>query len=338
MRTILLSLISVLFFLTAYAQDSIKISAPEIFRVETIDGIKFIGTFLNEDEQWMQFENRSLGTVSVLKSRIKKLNKIDPSRIRDGEYWAEDPSSSHYLAGPSAYCLHRGEWTYQNTYLFVNSFETGITENISFGGGTEIVSLVQKEIPVVCYLHAKFGYQVMPKLRMGGGLLYLHSGMSIGSGGGNSDHGIAFGLATAGNTDHHFTFGIGWDYSSYKLYRDHSEAQYVVKGLSRKPVITLSGMARLGKHVALTTENWIFPVRNEHRTYYPPKVEISHDYYYLLSYGLRFMGEKIAFDIGFLNNPDLYPTLVIGLPYGALTVKFGGKKMDDRDWKMSGKF
>ncbi|MBE9480617.1 MAG: hypothetical protein IMY69_02855 [Bacteroidetes bacterium] len=43
----------------------------------------------------------------------------------------------------------------------------------------------------------------------------------------------------------------------------------------------------------------------------------------IFSYGVRFFGERISVDLGFINNKDIIEEIVIGIPYVDFVVKFG---------------
>lgn len=68
-------------------------------------------------------------------------------------------------------------------------------------------------------------------------------------------------------------------------------------------------MARVSRRIGLVTENWLVP---------------ADGYTGLISYGLRFMGERMTVDLAFINNADIADDVsVIGLPYVDFVIKFG---------------
>ncbi len=68
-------------------------------------------------------------------------------------------------------------------------------------------------------------------------------------------------------------------------------------------------MSRVGRKWSLITENWIGPI-------------VDDEYRGIYSYGIRFFGEKIAVDLAFLNNTDIFKEIAIGIPYIDFVVKF----------------
>ena len=91
-------------------------------------------------------------------------------------------------------------------------------------------------------------------------------------------------LVLFGTTDKSFTIGIGYGFADGDL--------------AEKPMIMVGGETRVSRRVALVTENWILPgVDNP-----------------LISYGVRFFGEKLSVDLALLNTlgeDSLFP----GFPY-----------------------
>ncbi|WP_157578511.1 hypothetical protein [Pontibacter roseus] len=257
--------------------------------VETRDGSVIQGIFLGQTEDGIRLRTDSAGEITIPNIQIKSTKIVDDTRIRNGEYWFENPNATRYLFSPSAFSLKKGEAYYQNTYLVLNSFNIGITDNITMGGGFELISTFTGN--PAFYLTPKASFKLSEKWRAGGGVLYANV---IGIEEDFSGLGIGYGLATYGNSDDNATLGLGYG--------------FVDGEFSSKPVITLSGMKRISRRAALVTENWLVP---------------ADGYYGVLSYGVRFMGERITVDLAFLNNRDIASEIAIGVPYIDFVVKFG---------------
>ncbi len=241
--------------------------------------------------------NASTGTRTELPTtQIQKKELLSESSIKNNEYWFENPNATRYLFGPSAFNLKKGEGYYQNTMLLLNSFNVGITDYFSIGGGIEFLStfitLSEGNFNPIIYFTPKVGFSVADNIHVGGGVLIANIpqfGETT-----NSGLGVLYGLGTYGNLDHNVTATIGWG---------------SVDGNSfNKPLITVSGMTRVAKKTALVTENWLIPTDSS----YEP----------IFSYGVRFFGENIAVDLAFINNWDIAQSLLIGVPYVNFVVKF----------------
>lgn len=263
------------------------VDTNKIYKIELKDGSVFIGNIMQQDSINLVLKNSSIPKIEILVSKIKSIDEVDKSNFKNDSYWYPNPHTTRYFYGPSAIGLKKGEGYYQNTYLVLNSFNVGISDNISIGGGLELISTFAAKDPIF-FITPKVSYKVAEKFHAGCGILYARFTSYFGS------LGTVFATGTYGTTDNNITGSLGWG--------------FVDSEFSQQPIITLSGMKRISKRAALVTENWLIP---------------SGEYYGLLSYGVRFFGEKIAVDLAFINNRDIAEEIIIGIPYVSFTVKFG---------------
>lgn len=282
-------------FVSLYAQNNTEETA--IYYVTLKDKTHYLGTIESESTNYIVLYNASTGTRTEIPINQIQQKKIIPTKaIKNNEYWFENPNATRYLFGPSAFNLKKGEGYYQNTMLLLNSFNVGITDYFSIGGGIEFLStfitLSQGNFNPIIYFTPKVGFSVADNIHVGGGVL-LASIPQFGETS-NTGLGMLYGLGTYGNLDHNVTATIGWG---------------SVDGNSfNKPLITVSGMTRVAKKTALVTESWLIPTDSS----YEP----------MFSYGVRFFGENIAVDLAFINNWDIAQSLLIGVPYVNFVVKF----------------
>ncbi len=275
----------------SYPFDSTK-----TYVIVLIDGAEFVGNFLQKDTTTFIIKTSLIPKIEIPVNKIKSIDEVMPFNIKKGTYWFTNPNPGRYLFGPSAYNLKAGEGYYQNTYLFLNSFNVGLTDNISFGGGLEFIStftsIANGNLNPIFYITPKVGFKVAENVNVGAGVLYLSAPYSSTK---RTSMGVTYGVGTLGSTNDNITFGMGWG--------------FVDGTFSNKPFLTVSGMTRVAKKTALVTENWFVP---------------SNDgtYYTLISYGIRFFGEKISVDLAFLNNKDIATVFFIGIPYVDFVVKF----------------
>ena len=281
-------------FQLGYSQDT---NNKQVYRVTLNDKSSYIGEITEETTSTLVLINQTTGVKTELPTtQIQKKELLSESSIKNNEYWFENPNATRYLFGPSAFNLKKGEGYYQNTMLLLNSFNVGITDYFSIGGGIEFLStfitLSEGNFNPIIYFTPKVGFSVADNIHVGGGVL-LASISQFGETS-NTGLGMLYGLGTYGNLDHNVTATIGWG---------------SVDGNSfNKPLITVSGMTRVAKKTALVTENWLIPTDSS----YEP----------IFSYGVRFFGENIAVDLAFINNWDIAQSLLIGVPYVNFVVKF----------------
>ena len=277
-----------------------EIDSAKTYKVTLKDGSIFIGSVLNKDSSTIVMKTNYISKLEIQKNKIGQIEVIDKSSIHNNSYWFPNPHPTRYLFSPSAFSLKAGEGYYQNTYLFLNSFNVGVTDNITIGGGFEFLTTFASGdgINPVFYLTPKVAFKVAEKFHAGVGVLYVNAGNLDNSNGNRNGLGITYAIGTYGSTDHNITGGLGWGF---------------IKGeFSNRPIITISGMTRIAKKTAFVTENWFIP--------YSDNGVLKN--YGVFSYGLRFFGESIAVDLALINNSDIAQAFGIGLPFIDFVVKF----------------
>lgn len=284
---------------TAYTQEGTSVNSPfdtaKTYRVELKDKSSFVGRILDKDSIQIFMATTSFPRLGILIKEIADIEEVDAASIKDGQYWFPNPNATRYLFAPSGFNLKRGEGYYQNTYILLNSFNVGLTDNLSIGAGIELLSTIASISGggggPIFFLTPKVGFEVSKNFHAGAGLLFATVPSF-----GDDDRlgmGIAYGVGTIGTTDRNLTGGLGWGF---------------IRGdFDSKPIITLCGVTRVARRVALVTENWFAP---------------TPDYHALLSYGVRFFNEKIAVDVAFINTRELAQTFFLGLPYVDFVAKF----------------
>lgn len=281
-----------------YTQNTkIDVQIAKTYKVELTDGMVIIGTVLEKDSISIVLKTPIIQRIEITMSNIKSIFAIDETQMKDGDYWFTNPHASRYLFGPSAFNLKKGEGYYQNTMLALNSFNVGVTDNISVGGGFELIStfgsIATNNFEPILFITPKVCFEVTEDFHAGAGLYYVNTpNIDFGNRNG-SGLAIAYGIGTYGSKDHNITGGLGWG--------------YVQGQFEQKPIITVSGMTRITQKTALVTENWF----------------ISNDNYYsVFSYGVRFFGDNLAVDLALVNNPDIAKEFFIGFPWVSFVVRF----------------
>ena len=280
----LLSLIIISFDL----QRALAQEVSDVVRITTTDGNIFTGTVLEADDQRVVIQVEGVGEIALERSRIRNIQVIDPDRIRNGDYWFENPQGTRYFFAPNAIGLKRGTGYYQNTWIFFNNVNYGVTNNFSIGAGT---------IPVFLFGVSALPIWVLPKVSVpvradnihiaGGALL----GGVIGEGSGG--FGLAYGNVTFGNKDKNLTVGAGYGYAGAEW--------------SDTPLINISGLYRSGKNF-----QWLAEI------YFVPGIDGSG----AGIFGGRWAPERFAVDFG-LARPITETGGIIGIPWLGVTIPFG---------------
>lgn len=266
---------------TAYSQQ------VNIIRVETHDGNVFMGTLISEDDQKIILRVDRVGEIMIEINNIKRRTVIDPDRIRNGEYWFPNPQGTRYFFAPNAIGLNKGRGYYQNTWIFFNNVNYGLSNNFSIGGGL---------IPGFLFGAGFSGTPmwILPKISMPiADNFYLATGAMIGGIVGSGGGGLFYGSATFGDTDRNLTAGLGYGYAGGDL--------------SDTPLVNVSGMYRAGRRTYALLE-----------IYFLPGIDGSG----VAIFGGRWAPENFAVDFG-LITPLEAGVGYIGIPWLGITLPFG---------------
>lgn len=275
------------FNMTVLAQDEGQ--SESVYRIVTKDGNIFIGTLVSENDQEITLQTDQIGRITIQRSDIRKMEQIDPKQVNDGEYWHENPQSTRYLFSTNALGLRKGEGYYQNTWVFFNNVNFGVTDHISLGGGL---------IPTFLFGSGSVPVWIMPKVSIpiANESLHIAAGGLFGGvlGEENAGLGLVYGTATVGNRDNNLSFGLGYGYADGRW--------------ADIPFINVSGMYRLSRNTFFISENYF--------------VIADGETFGVLSVALRWAPENFAVDFGLLRPTDVGGEL-IGIPWLGVTIPFG---------------
>jgi hypothetical protein len=110
---------------------------------------------------------------------------------------------------------------------------------------------------------------------------------------------MGFGTATFGTPDRHLTLTAGTSLNA---------VGYILPHL--RPIVVVGGAIRVAPHMALQTENWLFPTLSAG----------SEPFFMLNSAGVRFMNGRLATDLGLVRVAGS----LIPIPWVDFTYSFGG--------------
>lgn len=221
---------------------------------------------------------------------IRSIQEVDPQRVKNGVYWHGNPNATRYLFAPNAIGLSRGSGYYQNTWVFFNNVNYGITDRFSVGGGIIPIFLLGiSETPV--WLLPKFSQPVTESFRVGAGAML---GGVVGSD--FSGVGISYAMATYGNEDHNLTAALGWGYQ---------DTEFV-----SRPIVNISYMRRISRNWYLLSENHFIPSPDE-------------SYASLVSLGMRWAPETFSVDFALARPGEAGGGRLIGIPWLGVTIPFG---------------
>jgi hypothetical protein len=260
--------------------------SPIYYYVKTKDKTTFTGILLNinKDESEMIFQVYNCYNFTVSKSNIKSMHRVDSEDVRRGDYLVRSPNQSRYFTMPTGFGMKGGALQYKTTNLLYHSFHAGITNNISLHFGTELyTSLVLKE--PAYHGGITFNYPVHKLIQVGANISFSNVY------GDYKKLGTGYGFVTLGNANMNISGGYGYGYPVLTNEFDRATS-----------FIPVSAKVRIGKHLALVSENWLILNPSDNL----PEMTFS--------YGARLIFEKISIDLALVNNPQFREYLPTGLP------------------------
>ncbi|MDN3687343.1 hypothetical protein [Cyclobacterium jeungdonense] len=262
----------------------------EIYLIQTRDGNEYAGSILTEDELKIVLVTENLGTITLLRSDIIWMRRLDTLTQVKGQFWFANPQATRYFWIPNGYGLKKGESYYQNVWIFFNQVSTGVTDNFSIGAGmVPLFLFAGSQTPV--WITPKVSFPVVKdKFNLGAGAL---AGTIIGSDEGG--FGLLYGLSTFGSRDKNMTLGLGWAFAGGEI--------------ANSPTISVAGMIRTGPRGYLLTENYFIGAGGETLG--------------IISFGGRRIINRMSIDFGlFLPLIGTVDTF-IALPWLGLNIPFG---------------
>jgi len=271
-------------------QVTIRVAdSTEVQVVRLRDGSSIVGRVTQAGTDSIRFEMLA-GTLAIARADVVELRDVARSSMRHGEVMPANPNATRLLFAPTGRMLAKGEGYFNDSYLFLLSAHGGITSRFTLGGGMSVVPL-DNFTDNALFIMPKIGVVASQKFNLAVGALAGIVGAAVDEGEDGS-FGVLYAVGTAGSPDASISFGTGFAYAGGQF--------------ADRPVAMLGGEARLSRRIAFISENYLIP---------------NDDVNSVISYGLRFFGEKISADLAFWNAPGnvaVFP----GIPYVAFSVKF----------------
>lgn len=273
--------------------DSVRIGdSTVVHRIRLKDGSELIGRIVAVTADSVRVAS-SASSSSISRAAIRDVREYPVTALRNGELWFDNPHVTRLLFSPTAIPLEKGEGYFSDFWLFLVSASVGVNDRFSLGGGMTLfpgVSLNEN----VFYALPKYTVVNRPTFKVAAGGLFALVGGFDSEADDSRSLGVLYGVATVGKRESNLTLGSGWG--------------YVGSNVSSRPVLTLGGQHRVSRRVALISENWFIPFENDQTG--------------VLSYGLRFLGEKLAVDFAFANPLEDGASFFPGFPLLGFAIKF----------------
>jgi hypothetical protein len=253
------------------------------------DGSSIVGRVTEVGPDTIRFAATG-GTLSLTRADIIDVRDVAKSSMRRGEVWPANPNATRLFFAPTGRMLAKGEGYFNDTYLFFVSVQGGLSSRFNLGGGLSVLPL-DNFADNALFLTPKIGVVASPRFNLAVGALAGFVGGLVDEGE-DASFGVVYGVGTIGSPDASITVGTGLAYAGGQF--------------ADRPVAMLGAESRLGRRVAFVTENYLIP---------------NEDVHGVISYGLRFYGEKLSTDLAFWNAPGQHMVFP-GIPYVAFSVKF----------------
>jgi hypothetical protein len=236
-------------------------STAQLYKLLMVDGSELVGTVVSSAPDTVVFRTGSGMTMTIPRTSIKELRPASGEYV-GGEYRRYDPNASRLLIGPTGRPLKKGQGYFAAYEIFFTYFGFGITDNISLGGGITLLPGAEGQL---FYIAPKVGISTVSEnisLSLGG--IYMNTTADDVGG-----LGAIFAMGTFGPPTASFTAGLGYGYA---------EGEF-----SGSPLLVFGGEVQLSGSVKLLSENYV-PVGADA---------------VILSFGIRFFGERLSADLGF---------------------------------------
>jgi hypothetical protein len=258
------------------------------YMVRLRDGSTVLGKLVAQSDDSLQLVS-SAGRLTVSRAGVREIRLVRGSEMHDGEYWAQDPHGTRLFFGPTGRTLKQGEGYFSDLYLFFVNAAIGVTDRVMIGGGMSVFPTGDFLGNQLYYLTPKVSLVQGDRFNVSAGALIGFAGHATGSAG------MVYVAATNGGPDASLTYGAGWEYGGDKILGDAA--------------LLLGATKRVSRRISLMSENYIFTG--------------SAGGYVLPIYGVRFIGDRLSTDLGFVNfvGRDASPVFP-GVPWLGFALKF----------------
>ncbi len=233
----------------------------ELVKIQLGGGTVIIGKIVSENDSTIMIKTTSGFETTVPRAQIKERENLTGKIVKD-EIWHDDPNKTRLLFSPTGRALEKGKGYFAVYEVFFPFLSFGITDIITLSGGMSLFPGADEQL---LYFAPKITLVQQEKFDFSTGVLY----MKIPEEGKGA--GILYGVGTYGEESAAVTIGMGYGFSGGDF--------------ADNPMLVLGGEFRTSRSIKLLTENWI----------------IFGSDINLLSVGLRFFGESLSADFGFMR-------------------------------------
>ncbi|HBS87162.1 MAG: hypothetical protein A2W91_03005 [Bacteroidetes bacterium GWF2_38_335] len=263
----------VLFFFSSNTFSQEATDTVKKVKISMKNGEDFSGVLISQDKGTIRIRNEN-GEMNLIIENVKSI-EYESATVN---YSVSNPNSSRYFFSHTAIPYEKNKFYYQNTFVFLNTLDYGLTKNLSIGGGFEFISTVVG-YPIFL-ISPKAGFKIKNKFHLGTGAFFV--GIP-----GEFFSSFIYGTATYGTRESNVSLGATGCIINNELY-DYG-------------FIMFGGMHRISNGVSLLSEN-----------YYTPYIDNKTGYFGI--HGIRLLSSTSHFDFGVLIIPVIVD-FIPALPY-----------------------
>lgn len=256
----------------------------EFVKIVMKDGTVYEG-YRRKDKLEPHVVYTNSGKIMYDTKQVAEIKIIDRSKIG----YFDHPYSTRYFFTPTAIPMRKGKGYYSNQYILLNSYHYGLSDNVSIGGGFEVISTLFALTPTP-FAHVKVSFSASDNFHYGGGLF---TGAILGQVFDEYNYyALPYGMITLGNENKNLTFGGGAG----------SVAGETISYLS------LSGSIRVNRRLGFVSSNYLVF----------DNFEGGSEFIGLQ--GIRIMGKSISVDLALAFSPGSLDAGVI-IPFVGFGIK-----------------
>jgi hypothetical protein len=284
----------VLISATSDAQESaIPADTTTLFQIDTKDGNSYVGKILEITAEQVLIDTETLGVLTLKQINIKSIVEINPTTMKNGEHWFDNPQAARYFWAPNGYGLKKGEGYYQNVWVLANQVSVGVSDYVSIGVGMVPLFLFGGTATPIWFTPKVSIPIVKDKFNLGAGVMFA---TAIGEDA--TSIALPYTIATFGTRDRNTSIGVGYGWAGGQW--------------AKNPTFTVGFMARVSRNAYFISENYYIPTAEE---------DIG-----LLSVGGRKILKKVGLDWGFFLPIISSMDRLVVIPWLGITAPLGKKR------------
>jgi hypothetical protein len=313
-QLVLLKTIALLVLFLALPNNKLHAQNDSLYiflKVKLKDRSNFIGALLSESKDSLVLRRGNGVIVTLLRSDIRYSYKVQPGKISKGKYRPDLFNYDKGFMNAHAYGPKKGEVYFENSMLVWNELNVGLNDYISLRIGFDTYGMGQRIFDdyyseyyePILLIAPKFSF---PIIKNRWHFAITPAVLNIPDNDGFLDYGVLFLSNSFGNKNNNLTIGIGTQV-------------FGNGGAFENSYFTFSANLRVSPRIAITTENWTIPNRDNYNNDFDYIVQLN-------SLGVKILGQHLNWSITLVRFKEWGDDYVNHIPIAgiALPISRGG--------------